>query len=605
MFQLTKPNLILIAGLTVFFIAKSFFIVGQTSTMGMARLGDDAYVHMWRAEQINDVGFFGAVSGDIAPTSTGVLDIARYCGDAEGTNSEKARRYCARLADNTAVPDVKVGASLLLNLILKSDLPLKWSYAVYEMLIAAVIAAGFAYFLVRLYGFAAAGVSLMFFAFLNFMIPQGLHQFIPSTLALGISCALLGTVVGTDKWQRFALAAAGFAILSFVHPLSIVMGAALVPLALLSCWQHYDRKIMFGVLAGAGVGFLLLLAVNSVVRGIVLDLLSVDSFTNFMENLSALPNRLYGFLMSNLALVPALIVSLYWAPRLVSKSILHVAMALLFVLAATFFYKTEFFIFSIPLDLFARIFVVFSVLCFGYLAKVIIQIGWQGSIWRKAGVSVLIGVLCVPSAVRWMDSFYYNINLRPQVIDEKQLTSFIAGRDKNTTIAYGELNITPNVAFIAGADQMGAIPMDGLTPKKLQQLFAEQKPDLLALPNFQMLNMLSDIKSRSMVRRRHGLPAIAIDSFAVTPGGGSINSIYLRVENPGPNSASIGPMSYATSTGKMHDIPNLQVDTGEPKWIKVSTGSEARTAIFEMQPSALWVTGISVNAPPRPGVNWP
>ena len=64
-------------------------------------------------------------------------------------------------------------------------------------------------------------------------------------------------------------------------------------------------------------------------------------------------------------------------------------------------------------------------------------------------------------------------------------------------------------------------------------------------------------------------------------------------------------MSYATSTGKMHDIPNLQVDTGEPKWIKVSTGSEARTAIFEMQPSALWVTGISVNAPPRPGVNWP
>ncbi|MGH8741987.1 MAG: hypothetical protein ACREUN_13805, partial [Burkholderiales bacterium] len=219
--QLPCARLIFVAGIACFVSAKAFFILSQTVAMGIPRLGDDAYVHLWRAREIDLTGIAAIVRGERRAAPRAIRDIAAYCRDAAQA-PPPARAVCGRIMSNVVVPDHHAGASLLLNGILKLGLPLKWSYAVFETAIMAAVAASIAYFLLRAAGPAAAGLALVFLAFLVLMPPQGLSQFIPSTLAIGLSLALWGVVLGSVSWRRYAVAGIGFLVLSRVHPLALV-----------------------------------------------------------------------------------------------------------------------------------------------------------------------------------------------------------------------------------------------------------------------------------------------------------------------------------------------------------------------------------------------
>ena len=58
-----------------FFSVKAFFILAQTSAMGMPRLGDDAYTHLWRAAQVDQAGILGTIAGTSDSTARVVKDI--------------------------------------------------------------------------------------------------------------------------------------------------------------------------------------------------------------------------------------------------------------------------------------------------------------------------------------------------------------------------------------------------------------------------------------------------------------------------------------------------------------------------------------------------
>jgi hypothetical protein len=604
--NLLNARLILVLGAAVFIVAKAYFIIAQTAAMGMPRLGDDAYVHLWRAEQVNHVGVIGTLTGKFDSGSRAVRDIARICEGSEKAPPSLSRRHCARVADNTVVPDVKAGASVQLNLVLKTGLPLKWVYAINETIIATVIGGGIALFLVKLFGPASAGVALFFMAFLTLLPPQGLRQFIPSTLTIGISIGLLGIVAASKSWRTYAIVALGFAMLSLVHPVAIVFAGALVPLALFTFapWRH--PKAALAAIGAAILGVAAIVAASATVRDTLLAAVSTNFGQNLSENIQALPNRLSSFSIQNWPIVAAFVVSLFWFRRCADRKIIAVGVSLLCLLLASLLHKTNFFLFDIPLDLFARIFVAFAVLGCGFLAKVLVEVFWSPPVWRKAAVAAGILVLVIPSAISWNDNFFSNINGRPEVINDRRLKEIVAAIPGDATLAYGELDITPNAAFMAGADSRGAIPMAGMAPEYLARVLDERRPGLLVLPNYRPLNVLAAAGARTLETRRHGIPASIVDIVAVSLSGGTIASIHLDVENSGDIPAIIGPFLCISAKGQLR-LQNVVIGPRERKWIDVDTSFLPSTysVVFEMRKSALWIRGVSVNKPARSGVNWP
>jgi hypothetical protein len=600
-----RQRIILVAGILFFIIAKACFILSQTAAMGMPRLGDDAFTHLWRAQQIEQVGVWNFILGKDVETRAGD-DILRLCrADADPTPETGAR--CARVADNTAVPDVKPAASLLLHGIVQLGLPLKWSYAVFELLIACAIAGGFTFFLARLYGPGAAGIALVLLSFLNLLPPQGLHQFVASTLAIGLSLGLWGMVIRSDSVRRYVVAGIGFAILSRVHPVALVYAGGLPLLAAYAFRAKLTLKatalIVLVALAAAGI----FLALSDTIRHIIGTALSADLLNVLAENVQALPNRLTAFAARNWGIVLAGVASLALWRRISDGWTAAVALALALLMAASLFYRMEFFIFNIPLDLFARIFVGFSVFACGFIAAALVRLVHQSKPWVSPAAAVGIVAVTLPSLFPWMDSLYGNINGRREVVDELALDRIVAQFDKSTALAFGELDIAPTAAFLAGAAGLGAIPMNGLSQDELRLAAAELHPAAVVVPNFTGLNTLALANSRSLEQRRYGFAASAVDGLAVTLPKDRIGVIHLLVENTGNDAVTIGSVRYIDDRQQEHPAQDVTVAPGSREWIaiEIDPSAHARTIIMKLPASELWINGIAVNESPRSGVNWP
>lgn len=603
--ELPYARLIFVAGIACFIAAKAFFLLSQTAAMGIPRLGDDAYVHLWRAREIDLTGVASALRGDRSAAPRAIRDIAAYCADAQAP--AMVRAACGRILSNIVVPDPHAGAGLLLNGILKLGLPLKWSYATYETVIMTAVAASFAYFLLRVAGAAAAGIALAFLAFLVLMPPQGLGQFIPSTLAIGLSLALWGLVLGSVSWRRYALAGIGFLALSKVHPVALVYSAGLPVIALLA----FRHALSVKAVAIAGVAIAVALAaflwLAEPIRMLLASALSRDLAAIFVENLQALPQRLCEFAAANWALVAAFLGGIVFCRQVLDAPLRAAGIALLVLMPATLLYRVDFFVMALPLDLFARLFIGFAVVCCAVLAKVVVEFIRDGTARRQVAAAACVLLLPVPSFVHWVDTLFQNLNGRMEVVDEAMLARTVAGLDRGATLAYGELAVSPMAAFLAGAHDLGAIPMDGLSPERLVAALDERRPAAVVVPNFQGLNSLAAADSRTFERRRHGYAASAVDGLAVSAAGATIRTLYLRVENESDRPAVIGPVSYLTDGRAERKLPDIAVPARSDRWVAVEIGraEQARTILLGLPASTLWVRGIAVNEPARPGIHWP
>lgn len=599
-------HLILIVGLLAFASAKTAFIVVQTEAMGMPRLGDDALTHLWRARQIDEIGVIGALRGDLSAAGRGTKDIADFC-QPDNTTPARERALCDRIADNIAVPDVKAGSSVMLNGIMKLGLPINWSYAVYEIFIAIVIATSFAFFLYRLFGPGAAGIGLALMSFMILPPPQGLQQFIPSTLTIGLSLALWGALIGSLSVGRYIAVAIGFLILSRIHPVALVYAGGI---AVLACHAFRNKLTPKGAAVAALAAIAALgafIALNDVIRDIISQTLSGNLFDKLSENLRALPSRLQYVAKNSWAITGAFLLGLviYW--KKIRDWPAATGTALLLLLGASLFYATNFFIFKIPLDLFGRIFVGFAVFSCGLVGVFLLATAQRTHRWSWAVVTAGILLLPVPSYFPWARSIFENINGRMEVIDSAVLGKVVSGIDQDATVAYGELEVTPTALFLAGASDRGAIPMKGMASETLHKALDERRPTTVVFPNFHILNSLATVQAVSLDKRRYGFASSAVDTFAVTSPRDTINTLYLRIENAGDVPASIGPIAYLTDRRQQQALPAVTVAAGAKGWvtIEISFLAQARTVILSLNDPGLWIGGIAVNEPPRPGVDWP
>lgn len=606
--NLCDGRLVLALGAAIFIFAKLFTVWVEASAMGMPRLGDDAFVHLWRAEQVGIVGPLNALAGKLNFESPGMRDIRDFCTGANDLINETAQ-ICARAADNTVVPDVKAGSSLLLHLITKAGFSLKWSYALYESLIVVLITGGFVLFLLRLYGPASAGIALVLMAFLVLIPPQGLHQFIPSTLVIGLSTGLFGIVATSTSPRIYLSCVVAVAVLSIVHPVALVFGVGIAMIGFLSLVRGSHAKLAWGGLVFATLAATAVTFASETLRSAVSEALSTNFTENLYENLAVLPGRISTFAQNNwgitTAVLTAVIVSLALRRR-PPWPVLVSSMALILLLAGSLLHKTIFFTFKAELDLFSRLFVAFAVLACGFLAKTIIDLLWQRSIWGKSCAAVLIAAVILPSAHTFYDKIFLNVNFRAQVVDEHALRRAIDALPVDTTIAYAERNISLNAAFLAGAYKLGAIPLGGLPADRLQAVLDERRPQVMILPNFQPLNFLASIKSTSFERRRLGLPSREIDGVVVSLPSGTLQSVYLLVENVSAGGVIVIP-AVVTEARRRLQLPGQFIGPGERKWVEASAAGLGviRNMFFNMSGPGLWVLGASVDAPARPGVNWP
>ena len=604
--KLLNVHLILVIGLLVFISAKAVFIVSQTAVMGMPRLGDDALTHLWRARQIDEIGVSAALRGDLTAASRGTKDIAAFCQPDTATPARE-RALCERIADNIAVPDVKAGSSVILNGIMRLGLPLNWSYAVYELFIMTVIAASFAFFLCRLFGPAAAGIGLILLSFMTLVPPQGLHQFIPSTLTIGLSLALWGALIGSVSIGRYVAAAIGFLILSRVHPVALVFAGGIVVLAFHAFRNRLTPKVVVvaALVAIAALG--LFVMVNDVIRDIIHQTLSGNLFGKLNENIQALPSRLGRFVAANWAIAGAFILGLAFYWRTIKGWTAATGAALLLLMVAALFYSTNFFVFKIPLDLFSRIFVAFTVFACGLIGVFLLAAAGRAGRWSWAVVAAGIVLLPLPSYFPWAHSIFDNINGRMEAIDGALLAKAVAGIDRGATLAYGELEVTPTALFLAGAADLGAIPIKGMGSDSLKKVLDERRPAAVVFPNFHILNSLALSQSLTFVKRRYGFSSHVIDTVAVSSQGESIGRLFLRVENESKSAVPIGPITYLADDLQQHVLPGVTVPVGDAGWISINMShlGPGRVVIISLNEPGLWIRGISLNEPPRTGVDWP
>jgi hypothetical protein len=426
-------------------------------------------------------------------------------------------------------------------------------------------------------------------------------------LAIGLSLALWGAVIRSDSVLRYVAATIGYALLSRVHPVALVYAGGLAVLAAYSFHAKLTVKVtavtIFVVLVAAG-GFL---ALSDTIRHIIAAALSADLPGVFEENIRALPDRLTVFTIRNWAIVIATLASLAFWRRVCDGWTVAVASALALLMVASLFYRMEFFIFNIPLDLFARIFVGFSVFACGFIASSLIRLVHQSKPWLRVTAAIGIVGAVLPSFFPWMESLYGNINGRREVVDELARDKVVAQFDKTATLAFGELDIAPTAAFLAGASDLGAIPMNGLSPDRLRLAFADLHPTAIALPNFTGLNTLALAKSHTLEQRRYGFAASVVDGLAVTLPKDPIRLIHLLVENTGDGAVKIGPFRYIDDRQQPHPLEDVTIAPRSRQWVTIEIAplASARTVIVNLPASELWIDGIAVNEPPRSGVNWP
>lgn len=605
--QFVGGRLLITAGFVVFIAVKLLMIVGQTAIMGMPRLGDDAYTHIWRATQIDQIGLMGALHGKGDAAYRSSADMLSLCrADSQADALTRAR--CGRVADNTTGADDKSGASLLLDAALNTGLPWKWAYALFEAAIATITGLSLAYFLARLFTPAAAGLGLILLSFMTLLPPQGLHQFVGTTLAIALSLALWGAAIRRDTPAAYIAIAAGVAVTILIHPVALVYagGFAILALYAFRLWLTVTRMALVAAIL---VGLLiLLLALSNPVRDVFLETLSSHMWRVAVDNLTAMPQRFSTFAVQNAGFVAMLIVAVVlWWRRGADGWVVTTITALLLLALGTLFYRTNFFTFALPLDLFARVFIGIAAVGCGLIGTVLVTLWQSGATLKRITAVTAIAIVIVPSVLSWQRIFYDNINTRAEVIDERPIRSVLSKLSDDATLAYGELEISPMAVFAAGGGSHGAIPMMGLSSERRSLILEERRPAALVLPNFHVLNMLSVAGSRSLARRRYGFPASLISLIAVRTPGAPMTTLWLRVQNESDTPATLGPIRYVTDNGQQQILSNLTIASHFSGWLPIDIGAAfpARQVLLNLPPSALWITGVAINDPPRDNLAWP
>jgi hypothetical protein len=595
-----------IFGAAIFFLPKIIAILLQTYVMEQPRLGDDALLLMWRGEQINIMGISDSMRpvGENAPQA--LRDIVEFCPPVETYDLTSNQNWCERTAVRFARPHFVMGANFLAAGLMKVGLDLKWTFMAYEAVILTLAALGFAYMLFRAIGPPAAGIGLALLAFVNVPSAQGLHQFIPSVLVMGLSMGLWGSLLGCRSWKGTLPAILGFPLLVWFHPIAILFAGGGVLVFLAANREAWTPKGLSKIaLVGGGILAAVLVASDSV-RGVISTELTQDLIGNIQRNLNAAPYFLTQFFLDNPGLTALFILTAILWKRCMSREATVIGGVLLLLMAMSLLHITSSYRYTFTLDLFARFYVCFLVIASGVSGSLILSFADGDGKWRKSIVTFLTLSILAAGVPAWVISGTTNANNRLSAVNIHGIAKGLERLPPNSTIAYGEIDVTLPAVMLAGGYSMGVIPTLGLEPARLTTALKERQPNAVAVPLFRRLNTIAASKIQSLDNRGYGINGKYHDKAIIQTRGLTMYSLAVKVVNETDTEQTIGPNAFSTLNGqgnsKNHIIP-----AKTEKWVKLNIpfSLDVRQIVLTLPDASVWIKGVLVNEEPNSLVDWP
>jgi len=602
----SRSHRLFIFGAVIFFLPKILTILLQTYVMDQPRLGDDALLLMWRGEQINTMGLSDSMRSVSESAPQALRDITELCPPVESYDLKEYQNWCERTAVRISRPHFVMGANLLAAGILKTGLELKWSFALYEIVILSIATIGFGYLLLRAVGPPAAGIGLALLAFINVPSAQGLHQFIPSVMVMGASMGLWGTLIGCRTWKNTLPAILGFTLLALVHPIAILFAGGGVLVFLGENREAWTPKGLIKIALAGGLALVAILFVSDGVRGVLLTEMTQDLTGNISRNLNAAPRFFSLFTQNNAGIAVLLILSAVLWKRCMNRESAVIGVVLLALMSMSLFHVTSSYRFTFTLDLFARFYVCFLVIASGIAGRLILSFANGEEKWHRPVAAILTLAILATGAPTWVRNGWGNVNNRPSPVHLNGIAKGLETLPENSVIAYGEVDVALPAVMLAGGYNIGAIPTLGLDPAVLATTLNERKPNVVAVPLFPALNTVTVSNVQSLDKRGYNVNGQYHDRVIIQSRGLTMYSLAVKIVNETDMAQTIGPNAFRTSKGqgksKDHIIP-----AKTEKWIKLDIpfNLDVREIVLTLPDAPVVVKGVLVNEEPNGLVDWP
>lgn len=596
-----QGKLIFIFAVAFFLAVKIALVTVPTIAASMPRLGDDSLEYLWKAV-LGGHGYSRELPA--------VADIAAQTGVVE-KDSKDGLYWKARIRKRT-FDTHSYFYDWLNRQILATGLSLKWAFAVSEVFMAILLAAGLALFLNTLFGARAAALALVFLSLAVFARP-GLHFLTPSNGTLGLALILYHHLLMRGRSFSYAVILPLAVLLLGFHSIAkvyLVMAVAVHAISLPALKDVLNRRSI--ILASVLVGLPLCLAVlPSLVPGMA-RFLTVSSAGDMghLANLAELEinlRRSWSFIADT-----PFHSQLLWAGGIAGagvclklgrsrQALLLAGLGLALAVVSQFHFFPGY-----PAAVFNRLSLFLYVLLFGIAA-------WLFTLalsLRKPPVSLtlaLVALLLIADGVRNTYGFaMHNLNFRRDVIRDAELSDQLRRLPDGAVAVYLDAEVALTSSLIAGGYRHGAISVQAYVdaPRRLVDTIRRRKPTVAVIPNFKNLNILSSINSSTLTPRRHGFPFVRIETLLVTVQRQLMGALHLYIRNPGA-AFTLTAVPASEAGRKSGTRPTAEVPAEFTGWLQFKGDFSGLSGVTIALPAGpAWIEGVSLE-PPRAHLFWP
>jgi hypothetical protein len=600
-------------GLLFFLCAKLALVGLPPLAMGLPRLGDDALAHLWRGALLEEVGPGAALTGDLTKLPPLVGDVRATCGGFKVTPKTDSEKWCRRILSRIGDPILLSAAHVPIAFL--TDLPIssKWQYFIFDMAVALVLALGLGALMRRLVGPGAAGLGLILLGPLMLPGQQGLHQFVPSTLTIGLSAWIWSIALKDLKFGvHFGWCLLGSVLLALVHPVALVFAAGL---ALIALFANYRAFLTFrwALLGGVLLALVIVLVFVSELLRLTLEISLQSSFWSNVRGNLAGAHEFGMSLMSRNALAYGLILlallgTRWWKDQRLRATILSlVGMLLLSLLHST---APDFFFF--PMDLFSRIFTLFGAVGCALVGLMLwrmigLPLGRRYSVSRFVAPTLAIVVLGTATALSipsLIQNARQNVNHRRALIDEAHLHESLEALPADSILVFEESDVTIPEVLLNGGGRFHGIALQTLSDDAGQA--ALRRPGAtVVLPLFEDLNQLAALNKRDFSPRIHGMDGRYTDQLIIKAARDNTLPLYLRIRNRADDKVPLDEVTITDTGGKARPLAVPPVNARTDDWVEIDAGDQPQATEWMISlPKKLIVTGVALGQP-SDNLRWP
>ncbi len=566
-------------GLLVFLIAKLYLIIPTTAALSTPRQGDDSLVYLWKGHLAFSSGHGQALRD---------IEMQRQLPAPMTDETTWMRSNVAQRTMGHITPTYNILPVTALKLI--PDL--RWAYAATELAGLILMTIGFGWFLFEIAGPAVAGLAMIPLAFA--ILPnQGIHSFIPSTIALSCSLMLWSYLWRRGEDARMVWVAAFALLIVGLHPIAKVY-LALTPalfwvrLRSKDAWRSSAMLHLLVALALAwAVISLVPILVPQLSRPPSAIMGGVDFSGGFIQNFHTAVDLLTSdFLRENILWLTFICIGALLAPRVCLAWPLGWLLAggLVALLASLFFWLP-----SYPAELFSRLWVLMYLLGAAFGARFLLSRMEQKKMASYLSVFTILAVL---SLIWWVVKYVpSSMNQRNEILEEAVLRQEFSNIPDGNTLLYADTYIGLQASLLLGGDRLGAIAYPMLKgTSDLPRLIERLRPVVAIAPSDTRLNSLAEARSRSYLKRRQGLYFPVVSKMHLYRNTGQVmDEIHFILESP---SAICIPWDAFDGNGMLLSHGEMCANPGVAS-LRVPKGADSVS--FDLPDVPAWLLGLSAS----------